>query len=58
VGRIFGTKRDEDWRKLHNEELNNPYSLPNIIRFVKSKIMRWAGNVARTGRVEMHIGFL
>jgi hypothetical protein len=47
--RIFGPKRDEvtgDWRKLHNEELHNMYSLPNIIRMIKSRRMRWAGHVA------------
>jgi hypothetical protein len=50
--RIFGPKRDEatgDWRKLHNEELNNLYSSPNIIRVSKSRRMRWAGHVARMG---------
>jgi hypothetical protein len=36
-----------DWRKLHNEELHNLYSSPNIIRMIKSKRMRWAGHVAR-----------
>jgi hypothetical protein len=44
--KVFGPKRDEvtgEWRKLHNEELNDFYSLPNIVRVVKSKIMRWAG---------------
>ena len=48
--RIFGPKTDEvirEWRKLHNEELNDLYSLPNIVRVVKSRRMRWAGHVAR-----------
>jgi hypothetical protein len=48
----FGPKRDEvtgEWRKLHNEELNDLYSLPNIMRAVKSRRMRWAGHVARMG---------
>jgi hypothetical protein len=47
--RVFGAKRDEvtgQWRKLHNEELNDLYSLPNIVRVVKSRRMRWAGHVA------------
>ena len=50
--RVFGPKRDEvtgEWRKLHNEELNDPYSLPNIVRVVKSRRMRWAGHVVRMG---------
>jgi hypothetical protein len=50
--RIFGPKRDEvtgEWRKLHNEELHNLYSYPDIIRQVKSRRMRWAGHVARMG---------
>jgi hypothetical protein len=38
-----------EWRKLHNEELSDLYSLPNIMRVVKSRRMRWAGHVARTG---------
>jgi hypothetical protein len=38
-----------DWRKLHNEELHNLYSSPNIIRMIKSRRMRWAGHVARMG---------
>jgi hypothetical protein len=48
--RILGPKRDEvtgGWRKLHNEELHNLYSSPNIIRMIKSRRMRWAGHVAR-----------
>jgi hypothetical protein len=47
---VFGPKRDEvtgEWRKLNNEELNGLYSLPNIVRVVKSRRMRWAGHVAR-----------
>jgi hypothetical protein len=48
--RVFGPKRDEvtgEWRKLHNEELNDLYSLPNNVRVVKSRRMSWAGHVAR-----------
>jgi hypothetical protein len=50
--RIFGPKRDDvtgEWRKLHNEELHNLYSSPDIIRQIKSSRMRWAGPVARMG---------
>jgi hypothetical protein len=50
--RIFGPKKDEvtgEWRKLHNEELHNLYSSPDIVRQVKSRRMRWAGHVARMG---------
>ena len=56
VLRIFGPKRDGvkgEWRKLHNEEPNDPYSSPNIVGVIKSRRMRWAGHVARMeeGRV-------
>jgi hypothetical protein len=50
--RVFGPKWDEvtgEWRKLHNEGLNDLYSLPNIVRVVKSRRVRWAGQVARMG---------
>jgi hypothetical protein len=40
-----------EWRKLHNEELNDLYSLPNIVRVIKSRRMIWAGHVARLGEV-------
>jgi len=59
--RIFGPKRDEvtrEWRKQHNEELNDLYCSPNIVRAIKSRRMKWAGNVARLGgRGEVYIGF-
>jgi hypothetical protein len=49
--RIFGPEREEDgsWRKLHNDELHNLYSSPNIVRVIKSRKMRWAGHVACMG---------
>jgi hypothetical protein len=46
------------WRKLHNEELHNFYSSPGIITMMKSRRMKWAGNIARVGRIDMHIGYL
>jgi hypothetical protein len=50
-GVIFGPKREEDgsWRKLHNNELHDLYSSPNIVRVIKSRRMRWAGHVAHMG---------
>ena len=50
--RIFGPRRDEvtgEWRRLHNEELNDLYCSPNIVRVIKWRRMRWAGHVARMG---------
>jgi len=50
--RIFGSKRDEvtsEWRRLHSEELHDFYCSPNFIRVIKSRRMRWVGNVARIG---------
>ena len=56
VLRIFGPKRDgvrREQRKLHNEDLHDMYSSTNLIRVIKWRKMRWAGHVARVGRVEM-----
>jgi len=50
--RIFGPRKDEvtgEWRRLYNEELNDLYSSPNIVRVIKSRRMRWAEHVARIG---------
>ena len=50
---VFGPKRDEvtgEWRKLHKEEFRDLYSLPTVVRVVKSRRMRWAGHVARMGK--------
>ena len=50
--RIFGPRRDEvmgEWKKLHNEELNDPNSSSNIIRLIKWRRMRWARHVAHMG---------
>jgi hypothetical protein len=50
--RIFGRNRDEvtgEWRKLHNEKINDLYFSRNIVRVIKSRKMRWAGHVARMG---------
>jgi hypothetical protein len=59
VLKIFGPKREEDgsWRKLHNDELHNLYSSPDIVKVIKSRRMRWAGHVARMGRGGVFTGF-
>jgi hypothetical protein len=58
--KIFGPKKDEvtgDWRKLHNEGLHNLHSSPNIIRMIKSRMVRWAGHEEQMGRRGMHIRY-
>jgi len=50
--RIFGPRRDKvigEWRRLHNEKLNDLFSSPNIVGVIKSRRMKWAGHVARMG---------
>ena len=52
--KIVGARRDGgagDWRRLHSEELHDLYSFPDIVRVIKSRKMRWAGRVARTGQM-------
>jgi len=59
--RIFGPRRDEgtgEWRKLHNEELNDLCTSPNILRVITSRRMRWAGHVARMGEERQVYRFL
>jgi len=57
--RIFGPRRNEvtgKWRRLHNEELNDLYSSPNIVRVIKSRRKGWAGHVAHMGQERVCIG--
>jgi hypothetical protein len=58
--RIFEPKRDEvtgGWRKLHTEKFNNLYWSPDMVRVIKSRIIRWAGHVARMREGEAFTGF-
>jgi hypothetical protein len=57
--RIFGPKREEDgsWRKLNNDELRSLYFSPNIVRVIKSRIMKLTGHVARMGEGRGVTGF-
>jgi len=58
--RIFGPKRGKitrEWRKVHNEEINDLYSSPNIVWVIKWRRIRWVGHVARMGRREAYTGF-
>jgi hypothetical protein len=57
---VFGHKRDEatgEWRKLHNEELNDLCSSPSIVWVIRSRRMSWAGHVARMGERVAYTGF-
>ena len=59
LGRIFGPRRDEvtgERRRLHNEEINDLYCSHNIVRVIKSRRMRWVGNVDRMGEDRGCIG--
>jgi len=59
--RIFGPRRDEvtgEWRRLHNEELSDLYSSPNIVQVIKSRRMKWAGHVAHMGEERGVYSFL
>jgi hypothetical protein len=60
VTRMLGPKRKEVagyYRRLHNEEVHNLNSSPNVIRVIKSRRMRWAGHVANMGEIKMHKNF-
>jgi hypothetical protein len=58
--KTFGPRRVEvtgGWRKIHNKELHNVYTLPSIIRMTNSMRMRWAGHEAQMGIVGIHKGY-
>jgi len=60
LSKLYGPKRDEvtgEWRKLHNEELNDLFYSSNTVRVIKSRLMRWVGNVGRMGTSEVYAGF-